>query len=132
MFNKKTFFCIFLSVLFGVLCFFSGYLAGENSKNVPVDTDILQANSTELDKNNATAASENDIIENIDKKEQFVLKNENDILNLYSLSDNDRQIIKSIPFNSSFLPTNDRIKLENGIFLDTVEEGFALIEDFTS
>lgn len=132
MFNKKTFFSISLSVLFGVLCFFSGYLVGENSKNAPVDTDILQANSADFDKNNSTAASENDIIENIDEKEQFMLKNENDILNLYSLSDNNRQIVKSIPFNSSFLPSNDRIKLEQGIFLDTVEEGFALIEDFTS
>lgn len=132
MFNKKTFFCISLSVLFGVLGFFCGYLAGEHSKNTNVNTDILQANNADFDKNNSAAASENDIIENTDEKEQFVLKNENNILNLYSLSDNDKQIVKSIPFNSSFLPSNDRIRLEKGIFLDTVEEGFALIEDFTS
>ncbi len=62
----------------------------------------------------------------------YLLKNENEVLSLYEINGEDSVLIKSININSSVLPSEDREKLKAGIKLPSKEEGFALIEDFSS
>lgn len=62
----------------------------------------------------------------------YILKNENDILCLYEVVGEEKNLIKQLNINSQFLPQEDREKLKNGITLNSLEDGFSLIEDFTS
>ena len=62
----------------------------------------------------------------------YILKNENDILSLYQVIGEEKILIKELSINSQFLPQEDREKLKKGITLNSLEDGFSLIEDFTS
>lgn len=126
---KKIFSYVILGFIFCFVGFGGGYLIGSNSvpsqvinENAPTKTPSLESYNPEpiIDDNGKTSA------------EQFLLKDENGVLTLYRISDEVTSIIKSIQFDSSFLPSDDRIKLEKGIYFDNIEQGFSLIEDFTS
>ncbi len=126
---KKFFTYTILGFILCSIGFGGGYLLGANSvpsqatnENIPNKTPSLQSYNPEpiIDENKEIST------------EQFLLKDENGILTLYRITDEVTSIIKSIQFDSSFLPSDDRIKLEKGIYFDNIEEGFSLIEDFTS
>lgn len=126
---KKFFVYAILAFIFCSVGFGGGYLIGVNSvlsqatnENIPHKSPFLESYNPEpiIDNNGEYSA------------EQFLLKDENGVLTLYRISDEVTSIIKSIQFDSSFLPSDDRIKLEKGIYFDNIEEGFSLIEDFTS
>lgn len=130
--SKKSFLFVSLSALLCVSCFVGGYITGGERSKASYDTDISETDALKSEAEISTPAAENEIIESNDAAEEFMLKNENGILKLYSITESGGTVVKSVPFNSSFLPSGDRIKLEKGIILDTLEEGFSLIEDFTS
>ncbi len=126
---RKFFTYLVLGFIFCSVSFGGGYLLGMYSvpsqatdNNISTQTPSLESYNPEpiIDENGNNS------------KEQFLLKDENGVLTLYRISDEVTSIIKSIQFDSSFLPSDDRIKLEKGIYFDNIEEGFSLIEDFTS
>ena len=118
----------------GILAFFilsafilTGYIF-VNFQNTEYISDIekntqIYSPATVTDTNNSI--SENTSI-------YYILKNENNILNLYEMKNNDKFLIKSSPINTDFLPTEDISSLEKGIIIKTLEDGYQLIEDFTS
>ena len=124
---KKTFSYVILAIIFSSIGFGGGYLIGSNS--IPSDAKDNLPTPPSLESYNFEIIADD---EQNESKETYLLKNENDILTLYRISDETTSIIKSIEINSSFLPSEDRIKLNKGIYFDNVEEGFSLIEDFTS
>ncbi len=62
----------------------------------------------------------------------YLLQNEDDILKFYEVNGEERVLIKSVQINSQILPREDKRKLEIGIKTTNIEEGFNLIEDFSS
>lgn len=62
----------------------------------------------------------------------YLLKNENEILTLYEINGNEKNVVKTVSINSQFFPPEDIKKLSNGIELSSIEEGFNLIADFSS
>lgn len=124
---KKTISYVILAIIFSSIGFGGGYFIGANSTlSNAVEN---PSNPPSLESYNFEITSDN---EENQSQETYLLKNENDILTLYRITDETTSIIKSISINSSFLPSEDRIKLDKGIYFDNVEEGFLLIEDFTS
>ena len=124
---KKTFSHLILAVIFSSIGFGGGYLIGANS--TPSIANDSPPSPPSLESYNFEIIADD---EQKESAETYLLKNENDILTLYRITDETTSIIKSIEINSSFLPSEDRIKLSKGIYFDNVEEGFSLIEDFTS
>ena len=126
---RKFFTYLVLGFIFCSVSFGGGYLLGINSVPSEATDDNISTQAPSLESYNPEPLTD----ENGDtSREQFLLKDENGVLTLYRISDEVTSIIKSIQFDSSFLPSNDRIKLEKGIYFDNIEEGFSLIEDFTS
>ncbi len=124
---KRTFSYIILSVIFCSIGFGGGYLIGANS--IPSEAENKSPSPPSLQSYNFEPA-ENDDDEGFE--EMYLLKSEDNILTLYRITGELTSVIKSVEINTSFLPSEDRIKLNNGIYFDNVEEGFSLIEDFTS
>ena len=125
---KKTFSYVILAFTFCLIGFGGGYLIGANSVPTRADDELTITNTPSLESYSSQP------IENDEKAldEYYLLKNENDILTLYRITDEVTSVIKSIEINTAFLPSEDRIKLNKGIYFDDIEEGFSLIEDFTS
>ncbi|MBR3791629.1 MAG: BofC C-terminal domain-containing protein [Clostridia bacterium] len=126
---KKTFSYVILAFIFCLIGFGGGYLIGANSVPTKADDELAATNPPSLESYSSQP------IENDDDKEFdecYLLKNENNTLTLYRITDEVTSVIKSIEINTSFLPSEDRIKLNKGIYFDDIEEGFSLIEDFTS
>ena len=124
---KKTFSYIILSIIFCSIGFGGGYLLGANS--VPSQAQNKTPNTPSLQSYNFEPVENDD---DDDFEEMYLLKNEDNILTLYRITDELTSVIKSVEINTDFLPSEDRIKLNNGIYFENVEEGFSLIEDFTS
>ncbi len=123
---KKSFSYIILSIIFCSVGFGGGYLLGANS--VPSQAENKSPAPPSLQSYNFEPAENDDE----DFEEMYLLKSEDNILTLYRITDELTSVIKSVEINTSYLPSEDRIKLNNGIYFDNVEEGFSLIEDFTS
>ncbi len=126
---KKTFSYVILAFIFCLIGFGGGYLIGANSVPTKADDELATTNPPSLE-SYSSQPIENDDGEEFD--ECYLLKNENNTLTLYRISDEVTSVIKSIEINTAFLPSEDRIKLNKGIYFDNIEEGFSLIEDFTS
>ena len=62
----------------------------------------------------------------------YLLISEKNFLNLYEINGDSRVLIKTVNFNVQCLPAEDRQRLNSGIRLSDKEEGYSLIEDFTS
>ena len=129
---KKTFAYIILAVIFCSVGFGGGYLIGANTVPSKADEEIKNKTPPSLESYNPQLYSENEPEKNTEEGVKYLLKNEDNVLTLYRISNEVTSIIKSIEINPAFLPSEDRIKLEKGIYFDSVEEGFGLIEDFTS
>ena len=127
---KKTFSYVILAFIFCLIGFGGGYIIGANSVPTKADDQVATTLPPSLESYNSQPIQTDD--DNNDFKECFLLKNENNTLTLYRITDEVTSVIKSIEINPSFLPSEDRIKLNNGIYFDDIEEGFSLIEDFTS
>lgn len=124
---RKTFSYIILSIIFCSVGFGGGYLLGVNS--VPSKAQDKTPDTPSLQSYNFEPVDNDDAD---DFEERYLLKNEDNILTLYRITDELTAVIKSVEINTDFLPSEDRIKLNNGIYFENVEEGFSLIEDFTS
>ena len=129
---KKTFAYIILAIIFCSVGFGGGYLIGANSVPSKADENVQNQTPPSLESYNPQLYPENEQEKNTEDGIKYLLKNEDNILTLYRISNEVTSIIKSIEINPSFLPSEDLIKLEKGIYFDSVEEGFSLIEDFTS
>lgn len=113
--------------------FFGGYYSGrmiykdktDTQPNVSEKTEIQSFHSAPTEEAEATPA------ETVTQV-YYLLTSEDSSLRLYEISGNSKVMIKNIRFNSEFVPAEDRRRLESGIKLSTKEEGFGLIEDFTS
>lgn len=125
---RKTFSYVILALIFCLVGFGGGYLIGANSVPIKADDKLNAPISPTLQSYNSQPIQDDD--EEFD--ECYLLKNENNTLTLYRITDEVTSVIKSIEINTSILPSEDRIKLQKGIYFDDIEEGFSLIEDFTS
>lgn len=63
---------------------------------------------------------------------EYLLQSENDVLCFYQITNDEKVLIKNTNINPSILPREDLARLESGLFVSTLEEGYTLIEDFTS
>ena len=126
---KKTFSYVILAFIFCLIGFGGGYLIGVNSVPTKANDEFITINPPSLE-SYSSKPIETDDKEEFD--ECYLLKSENNTLTLYRITDEVTSVIKSIEINPSFLPLEDRIKLNNGIYFNDIEEGFSLIEDFTS
>lgn len=126
---KKTFSYVILAFIFCLIGFGGGYLIGANSVPTKADDEIVTTNPPSL-QSYSSQPIEND--DDNEFSECYLLKSENNTLTLYRITDEVTSVIKSIEINPSILPSEDRIKLNKGIYFDNIEEGFSLIEDFTS
>ena len=111
---KKFFTYLTLGFIFCSVSFGGGYLLGMNSVPSQATDDNVSSQSPSLESYNPEPIVDEN---GNNSKEQFLLKDENGVLTLYRISDEVTSIIKSIQFDSSFLPSDDRIKLEKGIYL---------------
>lgn len=124
---RKSFSYAVLAIIFCSIGFGGGYFLGANSvpsqaENKTSVTPSMQSYNFEPELNDETE----------EVKETYLLKNENNVLTLYHITDEVTSVIKSVKVNFDFLPPEDKIKLNKGIYFDNIEEGFSLIEDFTS
>ncbi|MDY3928420.1 MAG: hypothetical protein SOZ34_03550 [Clostridia bacterium] len=130
--RKRIISCIILSVIFISVGFGIGYLTGKSVHTKDSISAEPQTNKT------VSTYNSKQLIQNTPSpiptvvSSYYLLKNENEVLTLYEISGNNSAVIKTININSSVLPYEDREKLKSGIKLSSKEEGFNLIEDFTS
>lgn len=117
-----------LCLLFIVLGFGSGYLTSMAINSIKESDNKLYNKDIRTYRPQQTIVDE----EIEETKKHYLLKNENNILSLYEISGEERRLIKETGIDTFFLPEEDIKKLNNGIQLSTIEEGFELIEDFTS
>ena len=129
---KKIFSYVILSIIFSFAGFGVGFFIGNNSISSQAVQDSKQKTLPSLESYNPQTVEENSLDNSSELTVKYLLKDENGTLTLYRVSDEITSIIKSVSFNSSILPSDDRIKLQKGIYLDSIEQGFQLIEDFTS
>ncbi len=125
---KKTFSYVILAFIFCLIGFGGGYLLGANSAPTKADDELTTPIPPSLQSYSSQPIEDDDN----DFDESYLLKSENNTLTLYRITDEVTSVIKSIEINPSILPSEDRIKLQKGIYFDDIEEGFSLIEDFTS
>ncbi len=130
--NKKIVLSLIL-LLFVFLGFGSGYLAGKiiNSTKKASQTPQAPDIATEIYRPQPTTEN-TPIVTSQPVIPYYLLKNENDVLSLYEITGEEKTLIKTININSVFLPSEDREKLKKGIAVASLEEGYELIEDFTS
>lgn len=132
---KKEFIYIVACVVFVVLGFGGGYFTGKliYHENVTPKTmedktytniQSFHAEETEYTDDVADAEDEN--------SGYYLLINENEKLSLYEINQDGKVLIKQINFNPNSVPAEDGRKLSAGVRLNTIEEGYSLIEDFTS
>lgn len=126
---KKIFSYSLFALIFTLVGFGGGFLTGKSISNEIEEH--TQTPQISLESYNYQPITEEEPPPS-EIQEKYLLKNEGNTLTLYRISDEITSIIKSITINTGFLPLEDRIKLENGIYFDNVEDGFQLIEDFTS
>ncbi len=126
---RKTFSYVILAFIFCLVGFGGGYLIGANSVPTKADNELTTPIPPSLQSYSSQPIQDDD---DNDSDECYLLKNEKNILTLYRITDEVTSVIKSIEINPSILPSEDRIKLRKGIYFDDIEEGFSLIEDFTS
>ena len=129
---KKIFSYVILSIIFSFAGFGVGFFIGNNSISSQAVQNSKPKTLPSLESYNPQTVEENSLDNSSELTVKYLLKDENGTLTLYRVSDEITSIIKSVSFNSSILPSDDRIKLQKGIYLDNIEQGFQLIEDFTS
>lgn len=117
----------FILVLVVIVGLFIGYLTSYLLKaDNPPENDIgLEIYNTEPYTDEVTTEATNPPI-------YYLLKNENEVLKLYEVLGSSETLIKSINIASEFLPKEDQNKLKKGIKLESKEEGYEIIEDFSS
>ena len=124
--------------LYGVLyavvvaaAFGGGYFAGQVAD---ADETVIKDNKEEIFTN--TVAVDDDFEEIISEQEQigiyYILKDEEKSLKLYKIENGEKTLIKGIDFDTKYLPAEDKQRLEKGIKLEDIEDGYELIEDFIS
>ena len=123
-----------LSLAFIAVGFFGGYYMGSVVSGQKNETEAVKDNNTEIQSFHSEPTEITPGAYTAEKVMQtyYMLVSENSSLSLYEINGNSRVLIKSIKYNPEFVPNEDRRKLESGIRLDSKEEGFGLIEDFTS
>ncbi len=130
--QNKLFSYIIMSLICISFGFTGGYFIGKyvpNQSNASLQTQTQTKNDTEYSQP-VIQISPSPIPSVF--THYYLLKNENDVLKFYEVKGDEYILIKSININSSVLPSEDREKLKTGIKLSDKEEGFALIEDFSS
>lgn len=120
-----------LCIVFIFLGFGGGYLSGKavKSEKIPekrYNENVIQNHPPAPTQNTEPATAE------LSTSIYYLLISENNLLNLYEVSDTDKVIVKTISFKPDFLPEEDKQRLSTGIRLDSKEDGYELIEDFTS
>ena len=132
---RKEYLYIAFSIGLIVLGYGGGYLSAKaiysdktaeqnSSQNMLTAAQSFQPRSTEF-VHEATAVDTTLSI-------YYLLISEKNFLNLYEINGDSKVLIKTINFNVQCLPAEDRQRLNSGIRLTDKEEGYSLIEDFTS
>jgi len=62
----------------------------------------------------------------------YILKNEENKLNLYEIDGEAKKVIKSTEFSPEMFPLEDRVLLKEGIKALSLEEGIEILENFIS
>lgn len=64
--------------------------------------------------------------------ESYAVILKDDSLKFYMIIDKEQVILESVKISEKLFPEEDIKALKNGIFVETLEEGIGIIEDFTS
>ena len=64
--------------------------------------------------------------------ESYTVILKDDSLKFYMIIDKEQVILESVKISEKLFPEEDIKALKNGIFVETLEEGIGIIEDFTS
>lgn len=128
--------CLYALICAGFvfLGFGGGYLTGKATKsekvseqknNVPNTEITLQSSPLPTPKTESVTAE-------LPQSTAYLLVSENNRLNLYEINGDEKILVKTISFNQEVLPAEDKQRLAEGILLENKEDGYELIEDFTS
>ena len=128
--ERKNYLYLLLLFVLGASGFGAGFLTCRLVMQPNEKVDNLQTKTVEI--YNPEPADENFKLSEQEMSFYYLLQNENDILKLYEINGDERVLIKSVQINSQILPQEDKRKLEIGIKTTNIEEGFNLIEDFSS
>lgn len=64
--------------------------------------------------------------------ENYAVILKDDSLKFYMIIDNEQVILESVKISEKLFPEEDIKALKDGVFVETLEEGIGIIEDFTS
>ncbi len=74
--------------------------------------------------------------ENKEEKEiegiSYLLRLENETLTFYEVTASEERVIKAININKNYYPMSDIVKLEEGISIQSLSEGFGMLENFSN
>lgn len=128
--NKNTF-LKYTSIIaaFALTGFLIGFFISSSISKKPSVTPKTTSNNNE---NTQPVITNNETLAPSPILPCYLLKNENEILTLYEINGNEKNVVKTVSINSQFFPPEDIKKLSTGIKLSTIEEGFNLIADFSS
>lgn len=129
--SGKVFKSIALCLLFIILGFGGGYFTSMSMLSINKVTPENSKKEENIEIYKPQPTVEETFIAEPPQK-YYLLKNENSYLTLYEIYEDEKHIIRQTGIDIFFLPSEDREKLKNGIKLTSIEEGFELIEDFTS
>ena len=131
--KRNYIYAFLLSLVFIAAGFFGGYFSSRMIYEKKINTQITENDSKEIQSfHSEPVESTPGTTSGITVKPYYLLVGEETSLRLYEVSGSSKVLIKSMKFSPEFVPAEDRRKLESGIRLDTKEDGFSLIEDFTS
>lgn len=126
--------------LYGILCaafvslgFGGGYLSAKSIYS-GTEKNIDKTLSAELeikDYDDVLPPTES-VTAEVNVPVSYLLEGEGDNLTLYEVNGEEKNVIKTVKFSFESLPEEDRRKLKSGIVIQSVEDGYGLIEDFTS
>ena len=117
-----------------VLGFGVGYLSGSLRKRNNISPEQLTPDQQRSIQTQTPTPSPDYADASVDTAEPFyyLLISEENALNFYEINADTKVLIKKINFQAESLHSDDSLKLTKGIKLSSKEEGYALIEDFTS
>lgn len=62
----------------------------------------------------------------------YIVQNDNNLLCIYEINGNEKNVIKTFPINLNILPNTDKSLLCEGITTDNINSAYEIAENFTS
>ena len=131
--QRNYIYALLLSIVFAAAGFFGGYFSSRAIYERKISAQTQKNDSTQIQSfHSEPSESTPGTVTETAEKTYYLLTGEDTSLRLYEINGSSRVLIKSMKFSPEFVTAEDRRKLESGIKLNTKEDGFGFIEDFTS